>query len=114
MIILALIGGIVLVQRQKKLSLLAANVSETPTLAYTPVTGGLPPPDMPYQNAGQQTQAPFVAPIAPPHVSATGGRPPGPGTGPIPFDPDLAEALRQAQVSLFIMPRPGVGEEILS
>lgn len=33
---------------------------------------------------------------------------------PIPFDPALAEAMRQAQVSLFATPRPPVGEEVPS
>lgn len=33
---------------------------------------------------------------------------------PIPFDPGLLEAMRQAQVSLFVTPRPPVGEEVLS
>ena len=35
-------------------------------------------------------------------------------SGALPFDQDLAEAMRQAQVSLFALPRPPAGEEILS
>jgi hypothetical protein len=119
--VVALCAGVLVVRRQRSLArssnltadpLLQAGVaSMMPDGAYnepgmfTPRSGavypggGSPPgtPGMEYASFGGASSPPA-------------GR--GRAAAPIPFDPGLAEAMREAQVSLFAIPRPPVGEEL--
>jgi hypothetical protein len=118
LIIAALIAGFFVVRKQRGLAAQAAANAGNNSSSW---------PDM--QSMGMNVGGPFAsgqgyrtgALPAPGMVNHS----PGPGwsgvpdTGPtqnqptaIPFDPALAEAMRQAQVSLFAMPRPPIGEEI--
>ncbi len=105
-ILLALIGGIVLVYRQRHPG--ASAVSRS-------ISTSLPGDNSLFQPASS-VGYPLEEP--PPPVTArmqSSGRravPPDPAS--IPFDADLAEAMRQAQVSLFAIPRPPAEAEALS
>lgn len=105
-VVAALIAGIVVVRKQRALALVASG----PTLwsaASLPAGEFAPAPSQ----AGPQL--PFgLSRITRPQraVSLVVQK----EWEPIPFDPGLAEAMRQAQVSLFVTPRPPVSTEVLS
>ena len=121
LIALALVAGVLVVRRQRKL--IAAP--------------SVPPPDSPLWLESADTMvggANMIAGTSTPWPGTTnpGGAPPLPNPGreyaptpapttpnatwkmatPIPFDPGLAEAMREAQVSLFATPRPPANEEV--
>ncbi len=107
LIIAALIGGIMLVRRQRKLDALAAAYAQT-TLRS------------PYLSSTNDAFNNYLSgKIAVPEPLKSGDHfhpttaKAAPEIAPIPFDADLAEAMRQAQVSLFVMPGPSVGEKAL-
>jgi hypothetical protein len=103
-VVAALIAGIVVVRKQRALAAPTSGVS---------LRAG----------SASASDAFTFAPTAP-HLSSGSGRSTRPQRAvspgiqreqePIPFDPGLLEAMRQAQVSLFVTPRPPVGEEVLS
>ena len=122
LIVAASIAGIFVVRRQRALA--AQALAAPPAGPMWPDAPGpaRPPAGMFTQGAG----APYInaGTLPPPGDSGSGGaRSPRPvaapatrEAAPIPFDPGLAEAMRQAQVSLFATPRPlvAVGEEVPS
>ncbi len=103
LVIAALVAGILFVRRQRELAAAAATSG-----------GGPAPPGMFMMGAGAAYAPDAIA------GKTTLKRPSLPNgsaprdTGPIPFDPGLAEAMRQAQVSIFATPRPPVKEEVPS
>jgi hypothetical protein len=106
LIVVALVLGVFVVRWRRRLALAAAAAASAPVnLPFTPgpvavsQANTLPPPMSPGRGR------------TPPGVPRAGG---GMGQAPVPFDPGLAEAMRQAQVSLFATPRPPVGEEVFS
>jgi len=103
----ALVAGVFVVRKQRALALTAAaGASSWPSASSSAAGEGFAP--TPYQ-AGPQF--PFgIGRVTRPHRAVV----PGAQTEPVPFDPGLAEAMRQAQVSLFVTPRPPVGEEVHS
>lgn len=115
LIIVALVTGVLLVHRQRNLAVAISNTnSPIPPLPATMGNGRAPAPMMNTFAPNNQT---YIAspPPAPPVLNT----PPAPAPAPvaqesIAFDPDLAEAMHQAQVSLFAMPRPPAGEEVHS
>lgn len=116
LIIAALVTGVFLVRRQRELAMNVAPAPGGPTswhatndmLASTPTMPGAtyPPGSLPFANhAGPD-------PVTVPRGVATLAN--GRSKGVIPFDPGLAEAMREAQVSLFATPRPPVAEAVHS
>jgi uncharacterized membrane protein len=113
LIVAALIGGVFVVRRQRTLAATVASGGSPWPNALAAGGGGMPAPDAAYRTGG-----------LPPPDNPMLDRPtlvyeaPAPGASAvqkqttIPFDPGLAEAMRQAQVSLFAMPRPPVGEKL--
>lgn len=120
LIALALVAGVLVVRKQRALVPTASDEFSwhgAPDPALMSAGGYVPGAGALYQMGG-----------APPPESSGMGYAPGqhgPETQPtlimgqnngaaIPFDPGLAEAMREAQVSLFATPRPPVGEEVPS
>jgi len=108
LIVVALVVGVLVVRRQRALALVAASADLATGMSASPMfapgavyqANALPPPGNP--GMGRSSM--------PAKMEASGqGR-----AAIIPFDPGLAEAMRQAQVSLFATPRPPVGEEVPS
>lgn len=106
LIVIALVFGVFVVRWRRRLALAAIAAAAAPVnLPFTPgpvavsQANTLPPPMNPARGR------------TPPGVSRAGG---GINQAPVPFYPGLAEAMRQAQVSLFATPRPPVGEEVFS
>lgn len=105
-IVAALLVGVLVVQKQRKLAHLRPGSSSS-----TSLVGGNATPDVAYQANTQLLQGVF-APQYPPGFHARGMMDGAQKRPPVPFDPDLAEAMRQAQVSLFATPRPSVGTKV--
>jgi len=104
-VVAALVAGVYVVRKQRALALAAAAAPPWPAASNVAGDGFAPAQ---YQAV---SQLPFgVDRSTKPQRTVH----PGSSRGPIPFDPGLAEAMRQAQVSLFVTPRPPVGEEVLS
>lgn len=119
LIALALGAGVLVVRRQR--NLVTSGPTSGPLLwpdaansmpgganmgggAFTPWPGAMyPGGNQPLGNPGMEYAAPPGPPPPPQPVRNQ--------TAPIPFDPGLAEAMREAQVSLFATPRPPVGAE---
>lgn len=108
LIVVALVLGVFVVRWRRRLVLAAAAAAAAPVnLPFTPgpvaiaQANTLPPPMSPARGR------------TPPGVPRAGGEF-NQAAAPVPFDPGLAEAMRQAQVSLFATPRPPVGEEVFS
>jgi hypothetical protein len=108
LIVVALVVGVLVVRRQRALALVAASADLATGMSASPMfapgavyqASALPPPGNPGMDRSSM----------PAKMEASGqGR-----AAIIPFDPGLAEAMRQAQVSLFATPRPPVGEEVPS
>ncbi|MGH2480241.1 MAG: hypothetical protein ACRDHW_11345, partial [Ktedonobacteraceae bacterium] len=104
LIVAALVAGVLFVRHQRELAAAAA-----------PGTGGGP--------VSPNTIAMGAGPAFPYSADGIAGKPtlkrPSLPNGPVardigtvPFDPGLAEAMRQAQVSIFATPRPPVHEEV--
>lgn len=106
-VVAALVAGILVVRKQRALALAAtAGAPPWPPASHMAAGDGFAP----YQ-AGPQL--PFgISRSTRPHRAVAPGE--QRESEPIPFDPGLAEAMRQAQVSLFVTPRPPVGEEVHS
>jgi hypothetical protein len=105
LIVAALMAGVYVVRKQRALALAAAAAPPWPA-ASNMAGDGLAPAQ--YQAA---SQLPFgIGRSTKPQRAVSPSTP----REPIPFDPGLAEAMRQAQVSLFVTPRPPVGEEVHS
>ncbi|HLI68341.1 MAG TPA: hypothetical protein VKV19_01165 [Ktedonobacteraceae bacterium] len=114
LIIAALAAGVLVVRRQRNLAVNAASGgptswhATTDMLASTPTMPGTtyPPGSLPLAtHAGPDS-------VTVPRGLATPAD--GLSKGVIPFDPGLAEAMREAQVSLFATPRPPVAEAVHS
>lgn len=107
-VVAALVAGVFIVRRQRALALVqAAGPAPWPPASNTATDEGFA---LPYQ-AG--SQLPFgIGRSTKPHRAIAPGA--SKEQASIPFDPGLAEAMRQAQVSLFVTPRPPVGEEVHS
>lgn len=122
LIALALGAGVLVVRRQR--SLVASSQVSSGVLSWsdvTPAPTGSPPTEAgafmpwtgtiypgghsPVGNPGME-YSPLPEPVVPPPRVVWNKTPT------IPFDPGLAEAMREAQVSLFAMPRPPVSEEV--
>jgi len=104
-IVAALVAGVYVVRKQRALALAAAAAPPWPAASNMAGDGFAP---VQYQVG---SQLPFgVGRSTKPQRAVSPGAP----REPIPFDPGLAEAMRQAQVSLFVTPRPPVGEEVHS
>ncbi|HEX7735277.1 MAG TPA: hypothetical protein VF458_10440 [Ktedonobacteraceae bacterium] len=122
LIALALCAGVLVVRRQRSLASSSEPTSgpllwsEAATMppdgaqsgpgTFSPWPGVMyPGGNSPYGTPGMEyspfSSSPPPSPVAKPGVTA-----------PIPFDPGLAEAMREAQVSLFATPRPPANEEI--
>ncbi len=106
-VVAALVAGILVVRRQRALALAATSgASPWPPASNMATGNGFAPyqagPQLPF-GLGRSTK---------PHRAVTPGE--QRELEPVPFDPGLAEAMRQAQVSLFVTPRPPVGEEVHS
>lgn len=123
LIVLALLVGVVVVRRQRTLAA-APDPNSGPLLwpeaadtlpggvnngpgAFTPWPGAMYPGGNSPSGTPGMEYAPFASspPPVPPVARSR-------ITAPIPFDPGLLEAMREAQVSLFATPRPPVSEEI--
>lgn len=106
LIVLALIGAVLLVHRQRAPAEVAAiQVRVAPEIAG---------PDRRAFIQGPGPVREIMSPQAQPRVPyqlSPGASPPRPpqSASLLPFDADLAEAMRHAQVSLFALPRPAVG-----
>jgi hypothetical protein len=118
LIVAALIAGVLVVRRQRRLASFASAGNAAAWSAMEPTsmnmnaqfspgptyhTGGLTPPGNPRLEHSPRLSGP---------IASSAVQTQGPGA--IPFDPALAEAMRQAQVSLFAMPRPPIKEEVSS
>jgi hypothetical protein len=120
LIALALGAGVLVVRRQR--SLVVSSPTPSGSLSWSDVTAaptGSPPADTevfmpwtgtmypggnsPVGNPGME-YSPLPEPVTPRVVWNK--------TPTIPFDPGLAEAMHEAQVSLFAMPRPPANEEV--
>jgi len=106
-VVAALIAGIVVVRKQRALALAASGTSLWSGAASLP-TGEFAPalsqtgPQLPFGLSRITRPQRAVSPVVQKEWE------------PIPFDPGLMEAMRQAQVSLFVTPRPPVSTEVLS
>lgn len=106
-VVAALIAGIVVVRKQRTLALAAPDTSLWPAVPSAAARGEFAPalyqagPQSPFGLSRITRPQRAVSPIVQKEWE------------PIPFDPGLVEAMRQAQVSLFVMPRPPVGAEVL-
>lgn len=105
LVVVALVAGVLLVHRQRSLAVAVANAG---SISLPPVGNG----NIPLQRTAPSTGSLMYAAAPPPAPPAPPARTANQAQGSMPFDPDLAEAMRQAQVSLFAMPRPPVGEEV--
>lgn len=113
LIVLALGAGIVIVRRQRVLTARVAAGPGVPAWPDAPTVGAFP-------QWGGTVYPGGNAPVGDPGLAYS------PSLGPampheeqtrvetLPFDPGLAEAMREAQVSLFAMPRPSRGAEVES
>lgn len=108
-VVAALITGVVVVRKQRALARAAPGASP-----WSGTVGAAAPgefmPAAPYQ-AGPQWPFGLGRSTRPQRAVSP---PVQKEWEPIPFDPGLAEAMRQAQVSLFVTPRPPVGAEVHS
>ena len=108
MIVAALVAGVLFVRHQRELSAAAAAAPGTGRgggpVSPNPIAMGAGAA-FPYNSDG----------IAGKPTLKRASLPNGPvarDISPVPFDPGLAEAMRQAQVSIFATPRPPVHEEV--
>ena len=103
LIIAALAAGILFVRHQRELAAAAASGAGGGPVAPDPLTMRIGAAYGLDSIAGKPT---LKRPSLPNDAMAR-------DPGPLPFDPGLAEAMRQAQVSIFATPRPPVKEEVL-
>ena len=108
-VVAALVAGVFVVRKQRALTLAsAAGASPWPSASNGAAGEGFVPapsqagPQLPFGIGRITRPHRAVVPVAQKEQEQ------------VPFDPGLAEAMRQAQVSLFITPRPPVGEEVHS
>jgi hypothetical protein len=121
-IVLALIVAVLVVRRQRLLAISGGHTTSGPLLWPEPanIMGGDP-----HMRSG--SPAPWPGAVYPGDTPPAGypgmGYMPPPGTtmpypardkitAPIPFDPGLVEAMREAQVGLFATPRPPASAEV--
>lgn len=102
--IMALVLGVLFVRRQRELAAAAASAASNGTASRfaSSVGAGMAASGTTYGAGGLISQGP----------SAPNGAGAQPNISAMPFDPALAEAMRQAQVSMFITPRPPVNEKV--
>jgi hypothetical protein len=105
-ILIALIGAIILVYRQRY----AGNSGNSRSISASLSSDNSL--FQPANNAGFPLGDPLASSVTA-RTQSSGQRAIPPDPTHIPFDADLADALRQAQVSLFAMPRPPVEAEVL-
>ncbi len=109
LIVAALVAGVFVVRRQRGLAVAAASGGSSWSATSGMLAGGATLPGTGYPR-GASTAHPGLDHPTIPHGTSGGGA----KREAIPFDPILAEAMREAQVSLFATPRPPVGEEVPS
>lgn len=117
LILVALVAGVLIVRRQRNV---VPGVESLETAEFKALGSGQAFLQVPEYATANMPPLPLPPPGPPrfermlqPPVTAPVPRVEGP-SGTLPFDADLAEAMRLAQVSLFAMPRPPVGQEVLS
>lgn len=114
LVVVALVAGVLVVRRQRELAAArAASGGSGPPLSGAPAmgAGGV------FPSGVNQSRNGFLGRPTTKHSALSRGAA-TPATmqsvSTIPFDPALAEAMRQAQVSMFATPRPPVIEEVPS
>lgn len=113
-VLAALLGGVFVVRKQRALALaapVAGNVAWSGAGGMLD-NGGFAPVAMQQASTQPPPGNSMLGRLTRPHKAITPEV--SRAQRPIPFDPVLAEAMRQAQVSLFATPRPSPGEESLS